>query len=83
MTMRKWVVTCPVCKGEEPGAVCVRCEGEGVVELRQGDAREVLKLLRAHPCIVDVDPDREDVVGGADAIDALVEIRAMLDAALG
>jgi len=80
--MRKWVVPCPVCKGEEPGGLCVRCEGDGWVELRQGDAREVLKLMRAHPLIEAADPESDEPISGCDAVDALCELRAMLDAAL-
>ena len=80
--MRKWVVPCPICKGEEPGGLCVRCEGDGWVELRQGDAREVLKLLRAHPLIEAADPESDEETNGCDAVDALVELRGMLDAAL-
>ena len=80
--MRKLVVPCPVCRGEEPGGLCVRCEGEGWVELSRGDAREVLKLLRAHPLIEAADPESDEEINGCDAIDALVELREMLDAAL-
>ena len=73
-------IECPICHGE--GDLCYVCEGEGRVPLRRGDPWAILRRLRAHPCVEAVDPEREDVVGGADAIDALVELREMLDAAL-
>ena len=71
-------VVCPVCRGENEG-LCIRCEGRGVVELAEGDARAVLLAVRAHPMLVATEGDEE--MSGSEAINALCEIRAALDAA--
>ena len=80
--MPHYVVVCPVCRNAEPGAVCIKCEGEGFVSLSEGDARDVLAFVRGHPILEAADPESDEPISGCDAVDALCELRAILDAAL-